>query len=246
MRRGMILFLAILLVSGIPSVFAAVDSPDAEPVIPQNLRSNQYFTESLRLSNLARLSFDSGDYDASTNYAEEALRYARLSDEYVALQLKIREVNEAIGAAKTRLDWAASVGASNRYPREYGEAENYYNTSRSLRSAEDWDRAIEAAGKVMVVLAHVEETGGIAPLPAQYTVRPWNISGDCFWNIAGKPWAYGDPSQWRILYNANKAKLPDPNNPNLIKPGMVLDIPSIGGEIRQGMWTAGQTYSPLR
>jgi hypothetical protein len=253
-----------------PSVFfpifslAAASSSDAGPVIPQSLRNNQYYVESLRLTNLAHLSFDSGDYDASSNYAAEALRYAQLSDEYVALQLKIRETNDAISAAKTRLDWAASVGASDRYQREYGEAQNQYNTSLSLRTKEDWDGAIDAANKVVVALANVRAadnapppaapppstpapvlTLGPAPLPAQYTVVSWAVSKDCLWNIAGRSWAYGDPTKWRLIYNANKAKLPQPDNPDLIEPNMVLDIPSIKGEIRQGMWDSGSTYAPL-
>jgi nucleoid-associated protein YgaU len=85
-----------------------------------------------------------------------------------------------------------------------------------------------------------------ALLPGQYTVRPWAISRDCFWNIAGRSWVYGDPYQWRLLYNANKAKLPDPDNPNLIEPGMVLDIPRIHDEIREGLWDANKTYPPVR
>ena len=82
--------------------------------------------------------------------------------------------------------------------------------------------------------------------PAQYTVRPWASSRDCFWNIAGRPWVYGDPYQWRLLYNANRAKLPNPNDPDLIEPGMVLDIPSIQGESREGLWDANKSYPPVK
>jgi hypothetical protein len=88
--------------------------------------------------------------------------------------------------------------------------------------------------------------GTVLSLPATYTVRPWAVSKDCFWNIAGFPWVYGDPHQWRLLYNANKSKLPNPNNPNVIEPGTVLDIPSIKGEVRQGAWESGRTYEALK
>jgi hypothetical protein len=254
---------------------AAVET-DA-PVIPESIRNNQYYRESLRLTNLAKLSYNEGDYDASTGYAAEAVRYAQLSDEYVALRLKMKEANDAIAAAKTRLDWASSINASARYPREYGEAANYYNTSLNLRRAENWDGAIEAARRVLDALAYVkpEEPVAEAPpapeppriaetppvlepvaetppppapvlLPSQYTVRPWSTSRDCFWNIAGRPWVYGDPALWRVLYNANKSKMPNPDNPDLIEPGMVMDIPSIGGEERQGLWDAEETYPSLR
>jgi nucleoid-associated protein YgaU len=44
------------------------------------------------------------------------------------------------------------------------------------------------------------------------------------------------------LYEANKDKIPDPNNPHLIRPGTVLDIPSLHGEVRSGMWDPGADY----
>jgi tetratricopeptide (TPR) repeat protein len=247
------------------AVLAAAASSDSVPEIPRNLRNNRYFTESLRLANLAQLSYDAGDYDTSSNYAEEAVRYARLSDEYIALQLKIRETNNAIAAAKKRLDWARSVNAESRYPKEYGEAQQYYDASLKFRGAEDWDEAIDAAKRVIQALAYVREPGETPPppppppppappapppvtasLPAQYTVRSWNSFRDCFWNIAGYPWAYGDPRQWRLIYEANRAKLPQPDNPNLVHPGTVLDIPSIRGEARQGMWDEKTDYSSAR
>jgi hypothetical protein len=227
---------------------AAAASSDANPSIPQNIRNNRYYLESVRLTNLAQQSFEGGDYDGSTNYSAEAIRYAQLSDEYVALQLKIKETNDAITAAKSRLDWASSSGAAREYPVEYGEAQKYYETSLSAHSAEDWDGAIEAAHRVISTLAYIQApppAESKPSLPAQYTVRPWNISKDCLWNIAGRPWAYGDPAKWRLIYNANRTKMPEPDNPDLIHPGMILDIPSIKGEVRQGMWDSGKTYSPL-
>jgi len=93
------------------------------------------------------------------------------------------------------------------------------------------------------------ESPSISPsnaLPATYTVRPWSVSKDCFWNIAGFPWVYGNPHQWRLLYNANKSKLPNPDNPNILEPGTVLDIPSIKGEVRKGAWESGIVYEPLK
>jgi tetratricopeptide (TPR) repeat protein len=245
MKRGLILFTALLAFAA-ASLFAAPDPAEAPIEIPQNIRNNQYFRESLRLANLAHLSYDEGDYDSSANYAEEAVRYARLSDEFVALQLKIKEVNDAIAAAKERLDWALSVGAHTRYPTEYEEGRQHYSASLNYRTAQDWDEAIDEANKVIAALASIQRGEPSTVLPAQYTVRTWAGERDCFWNIAGRPWVYGNPHEWRRLYNANRAKLPDPNNPDIIEPGTVLDIPSLRGETRQGMWQASRSYSPLR
>ena len=241
-RKALALVIAVII--GAQSIFAQYE--------PQNVRNNLYYLESVRLAGLAQSAFDEGDYDASAEYAREAIRYAQLSDEYAALQLKIKETNDAIAAAKQRLDWSVSSGASKQFPGEYSEAVIYYNQSLSSRSAQQWDDAIIAANKVVQLLAYITPaqpgTGGTGsqgmyPLPAQYTVRTWTAFRDCLWIIAGYPWVYGDPFQWRRLYEANKSKMPEPDNPNLIEPGMVLDIPSIKGEFRQGMWDSSRAYN---
>lgn len=51
-----------------------------------------------------------------------------------------------------------------------------------------------------------------------YTVQ----SGDTLWDIAQR--AYADPEDWDTIYNANKQVIG--NDPNLIKPGQVLHIPT--------------------
>ena len=227
--------------------------------IPRNIRNNRYFLESVRLTNLANLTFEEGDYDVSTRYSEEAVRYAYLSDEFVRLQLKIKETDDAIASARRRIDYATSVNAATRYPTEYNRAQTAYVEARSFRAAESWDEAIAAANRVLALLAGVTDASqqpvaaqtpppaaGTTPLPAQYTVRPWASSKDCLWNIAGRSWAYNDPKQWKVIYEANKARMPQPNNPDLIHPGFILNIPSIKGEFRQGMWDANTTYPSLR
>ena len=91
-----------------------------------------------------------------------------------------------------------------------------------------------------------EERAAPPVFPARYTVRPWQVSRDSLRNIAGRSWVYNDPNKWTVLFSANKTKMPNSDNPNLIIPGMVLDIPSINGEIRQGMWDANRSYPTLK
>ena len=162
--------------------FAGGASANTERAAPGSIRNNEYLVESQRLTKLAEDAYNFGDYDASANFAEAAIRSAELSDEYVSQQ----------------------------------------------------------AGVTITVNVPSPDA-----FPASYTVRAWSVSHDCFWNIAGRPWVYGNPHQWRVLYNANKAKLPDPNNPNVLEPGTVLDIPSLKGEARQGAWDKDKTYKPL-
>lgn len=247
--KGGAIFLVVSLWFGALNIHAQGIVTDVVEV-PLPLSENQYLLESLRLTALARESYEEGDYDASRDFAKEALRYARLSDEYVGLRLKIREADQAIAAAESRLEWAAAADAPQNHPKEYALANVHYQIARTARGDEDWDEAIAAANRVLLTLAALDPdidtdtapAEGRGALPARYTVRPWNVSRDCLWNIAARPWAYGDSSQWRVLYNANKDKLPNPNNPNVIEPGTVLDIPSIHGEVRRGIWDPNRSY----
>ncbi|MDR2536444.1 MAG: hypothetical protein LBD29_10490 [Treponema sp.] len=413
-----------------------------------NLRNNKYFRESARLAQEAQNAFNQEDYDLCIQYAEEAQKYARLSDEYVTQQLEINEADMEIAIAYTKLTWALSIDASRRYPAEYKQAQIAYAEARSARAEKDWKGAVAAAQSVLSYLADLQETdpviadleqepapvsiaeaetpqgsagspeaakplpqasggkeqaprqvqpaapqqsssqapasrtaktaepskvpaapakvaktpqtpelapknidrspgvpglagatreppstarhpssriaespktsvsstasasrasisalamGNTPPVPAldpavvntpgvpalvqdgpvlakvspkeiggeipvsasasketfasalpvyesspqpqptnpifvaQYKVHSWNTSMDCFWNIAGRPWVYGDSSKWVVLYYANISKLPDPQNPNLLPPDMLLDIPPIAGEPRDGI-----------
>lgn len=206
------------------------------------LRNNVHFKESLKLKALALEAFEYGDYDASANYAAEAARAALRSDEYVAMQLKRKAAGDGIAAARERLDWAASIGAEQRFAQSFSDASSAYQDAVSAYSIEEWDVSLEASRRVVALLADVNE---FAALPARYTVRTWKEFRDCFWNIAGYSFVYGDPTQWRRLYEANRGKLRRPDNPDLLHPGTVLDIPSIRGEFREGVWAKDRAYAPL-
>jgi nucleoid-associated protein YgaU len=236
--------------AGMSQVLASSEDADGTPGTPssrkaprppQNLLDNEYYRESLRLTSLAQETYDYGDYDLAREYAEEAQKQARLSDEYIALQLKITEADDAIAAAGRKIDWALSVKADRRYPDEFAAASASRDSAVSFRGAENWDAAISAALEAVEALALVEDIPGIL-LPSQYRIRSWAVSQDCFWNIAGRNWAYGDSHLWRRLYEANREKLSDPANPNIIQPGIILDIPSIKGEEREGLWNADTDY----
>ena len=260
MSRKISLVLFVFLFATLTTFSAVIPDEDGEGyAIPQRISNNAFFLESLRLGMLALETYDFGDYDASAGFAEEAIRFAHLSDEFVS--------NQLIMEARRLLDWAQSHNFSARYPGYYSESLFYYDMSTAAFSMEDWDVSIKSAISSIEILLRFEsgETlidrplvtpaaavtpqppardDGTSPLPSQYTVRTWAVERDCLWNIAGYPWVYGDSRQWRELYNANRSRMPDPNNPDLIRPGFVLDIPSIRGEFREGMWDPAKTYRP--
>jgi nucleoid-associated protein YgaU len=128
----------------------------------------------------------------------------------------------------------------SKFPNNYTLGTGYYNTALVAHNGAQWDEVIDAAIRAIEILSVFEivkqgQTAGSSGLVGQYTVRTWAVERDCLWNIAGYPWIYGDPRRWVELYEANKSKLPDPNNPHWIEPGMVLDIPNIKDDKRQGM-----------
>ena len=192
--------------------------------------NNEYLLENIRLVAMAEERYNQGFYDDAAEYAREAIRYARLSDEYVALHLRMRETDNAIGSARFRLDWARRVGAPTRYAAVYERAQATFAEALDAREREAWDPARNLALRVIDILADVTPV-----LPAQFLVRTWAGSRDCLWNIAALPEVYGDPTRWPILYQANRHRMPRPGDPDLILPGMILDIPSIAGEIRYGL-----------
>jgi len=231
---------------------AEAGAPAEQAAAANLILNNPYFQKSVQLKEQANEAFEEGDYEASTAYAKEAAEYAQRSDDYVYMRL----AEAAFARAQSRYTWAVSIGASRRYPAEYKTASAAYNEAVNARKAENWGITLTASNRVLMALANAKGTGGdpgpvaepIRPaatkgaLPAQYTVRHWIETGDCFSAIAGWAWVYGDPHQWRKLYEANRNKLPQPNNPNLILPGMILEIPSLKGETRSGMWDPSAKY----
>ncbi|MCL2196558.1 MAG: LysM peptidoglycan-binding domain-containing protein [Treponema sp.] len=222
-----------------PAAYFAVAVGEDEAAIPDGIANNKFYLESLKYNRLAMEMYEIGDYDASAGFAQDAIRYAELSDEFVADQL--------ITEAKRLIAWADKNNIAARFPNNYNEGVNQYEIAVASQSNEEWNDAITAAIRAIEIFAAFESGRPITTtttvaasssrgLARQYTVRTWRVERDCLWTIAGYPWVYNDPWKWKVLYDANKDKMPEPANPDLIEPGMVLEIPSIQGESRQGMW----------
>jgi hypothetical protein len=301
--------------------FAVAAGSERTNRLDPKITANKYFVQSNQLMEYARKAYAQGDFDTSQRYAVEAVKAARLSDQYTGIVLKITETEQKLVLAYNRLILADKSNAAKNFPKQFLDAKEFYNEALAAQSSRKWDEAIYNADKVVATLASLttapntttaasktpaakpaapakpsvpakpaiqvpapqpasqpplpavtvptvpeqktiiqpvslqnqvtqtknenSEINKDIPLPAKYVVRPWDTFGDCFWNIAARSWVYGDGHFWTVLYRANKANLPDPNNPDWIEPGMVLNIPSIHGEKREGMWDSGVPYKPL-
>jgi len=114
-----------------------------------------------------------------------------------------------------------------------------YNAQEAL-SASNYD---DVDTYSMEVLRKLESAGYAVPiLPKYYLVRYVPENRDSFVNIAEYEFIYSDRVLWTVLYEANKNKIPNINNPNLIYPGVVFEIPTIKDEIREGNYDPRKKY----
>lgn len=96
---------------------------------------------------------------------------------------------------------------------------------------------IEAPGGTATMRPHLAPTGDhgtavMAPAPSTWTI----VAGETFWSIAedllADAWqrppsdAEVDPF-WRALVEANRGRLADPADPDLIHPGQVFEVPPV-------------------
>lgn len=206
--------------------------------------SNEAYSKALEAYNKALDEFEAENYKDSKKEADKVLDL--LSDDYLNSLIARSQAEDALKAAKERLDYAESINAPRDFPIAYNAASEYYRQAVEAFNNEDYEKAKALAQKVIDALAEIHE---ITPLPKFYIVRPWAETKDCFWNISGRSYVYNNPWLWENLYEANKDNIPDRNNPNLILPGMKMEIPSITGEYRDGVYSPDvdyETYSANR
>ena len=222
------LFTSVLLFSVIMSVFAI------------SYTNNTYQKLANEYAKKAEMALDAGHYEESVEYSKLAEENAISSREYTEMMLARKDAEDNIKLAKNKLAWAEKVDAPNIYPMAYSAGkENIENADASF-GEEDYPKASDFAKQALAALDGIVET---TPLPEFYIVRPWAETKDCYWNISGRHYVYNNPLLWENLYQANKDKMPKPEDPNLIHPGMKMKIPSITGEYRKGTYDSKKEYN---
>ncbi|MDR0720260.1 MAG: LysM peptidoglycan-binding domain-containing protein [Treponema sp.] len=199
----------------------------------QSLEKNEYYKKSVEYADLSRKAIDNGEYERGSEYAIESLKYAELSKQYIAQMLMAYRARSAYVAAKARVTIAERLNIPSRDKNLWTDVSVYFQSATEKFNAEDYEQSIPDSVKVVELLRDIESKYQAA-LAASYTVKLNPARRDCLWRIAGFDFVYGDSRQWQRLYEANKDTFPDPRNPDLIRPGQVLKIPSIRGEARSG------------
>ena len=192
-------------------------------------KNNTYQKLANEYTKKAQNALDAGDYLLAEDYAKKAEENAALSEAYIKKMLAKSDAEAVMKQASAKLDYAKSINADRNFPMAFSAAQKSYASADDAFKAEDYTTAAAYARQVLDALADIKE---ITPLPQYYVVRPWAETKDCYWNISGRPYVYNNPLLWENLYQANKSNMPKPNDPNLILPGMKMEIPSITGEYR--------------
>ncbi|MDR1930724.1 MAG: hypothetical protein LBQ44_08860 [Treponema sp.] len=174
------------------------------PVAAGPLANNAYYRKSVELANQAQKAMDAADYEAAAAYAVESQRYAALSRQFI--EQALAAMNRGGGTQGGGRTQSGGTGGGSQGGGSGG---------------------VQDGGSQ----AGLQYEGTLA---AEYEVKYNPARRDCLWRIAGYTFIYGDPREWRHLYDHNKSSFRYPDNPDLIYPGQILEVPSINGEIRSG------------
>ena len=204
-------------------------------------KNNTYQKLADEYTKKAENALDAGQYDDAVEYSKKAEENAELSRAYIQMMIARGDAEKTIKLAKNELARAESVDAANTFPMAYTSAKENLTNAENSFAGEDYPKALEYAKKCLSDLDGIRE---VTPLTEFYIVKPWAETKDCYWNISGRPYVYNNPLLWENLYQANKSKMPKPEDPNLIHPGMKMQIPSITGEYRKGTYDPKKEYTP--
>lgn len=154
------------------------------------------------------------------------------------------EAEREIKIAEDLAEQARAAGADVSQADIYNRGMEELTEAKTLFSQENYADSLVKAKEAQELFRQLDLTAksDTPPLPKYYVVRTWIRESDCLWNIAGRPYVFNDPWEWRRLYEINREKFPQPDNPDLIVPNMILEIPSLKGEQREGTYDPAQTY----
>lgn len=172
------------------------------------IEDNPYFKRSMELRRQSEEALTKGDYDAAYRYAEEGLKELE----------KFESVNSYL-LAEQRMNTARQRGLNNQDPELFAQIVEEVDAARANLQAEKFAEGKSHSDSALVLLDQLMSQ--TSNLVETYTV----VKGDSLWKIAGRPSIYGDPFAWPRIYMANKHKLRYPENPDLIYPGQIFDIP---------------------
>ncbi len=203
----------------------------------QNLLDNEDYRRARELRQMAQEAYDAGEYDEAAEYSAEAEEYFERSIETARRLREGYRAENFRSRNERRLNRARDRDFHNLFDTEFSEAQDLYDEGRDLLDDEEYGESIERFSDSIAKLDEIDAMYTEKDvLPRYYEVRLIPERRDSFWRIAEYEFVYDDPWEWPKLYERNKDVLRDPDNPHLIHPGQVFEIPERDGEVREGQW----------
>lgn len=193
---------------------------------------------------LAIEAHEEGDYEQSIEFAKRSKAH---SDKYAAPLFYAR--------ARSAMNRAKASGYDNSKADLYNQALSSFTNADAYLKSEDYANSV-IHSKNVIVLANmmgVEDLKASSPVretvitsgvfPKYYVVVERTKNTDSLWLIASYDFIYGDGRLWRKIYEANRDKI---KNPDIIRKGQRLTIPSLKGERREGTYNSNNTYGNIK
>ena len=201
-------------------------------------------TQITNLRDESKNALSSGDYTNSLTKSREAMN-----------MLDRLEAPLAYAKAQDSMDKAKQDGYNNSKPNLYTEALKSLSSAGETLIANNYSDSLMHSKNVISLVNSMESTSGdiAAPeeevvvtdgtvFPQYYIVQSRKTNTDSLWRIASYDFIYGNGNLWKKIYDANKDTI---KNPNVIRAGQKLIIPSLKGETRQGTYSTNQTYGNI-
>jgi nucleoid-associated protein YgaU len=183
-------------------------------------------------------SYQNKDYSDAKDYLSQAKTQ-------IADLMQRGDARALYERAENAVAQADEQGVDESHPDEYETATNLLASAMMDLENSQYQSSMDKSQQVIDTLL-IFGIGSAEVLPKYYKVRLLSPRRDCFSKIAGYDFVYGDEYKWKVLYEANKDKIPEADNPHLILVDMIMEIPSLKGEIRQGTYSPDQEYTPFK
>jgi hypothetical protein len=158
-------------------IFTVILSFTALVALGQDLKDNEYYQKALELRAEAEKALESGEYDKSYEYSEEAKKNTQIaSDLYAALVLKYR-ANTLLTQASNRIDSLENLGVRENDQPVFDEAKSDFEVASSSFDDGDYEKSIEYSTMVLDALRDMKgkpyETAQVKPKeePAEPSVQ---------------------------------------------------------------------------
>ena len=203
-------------------------------------------TQITNLRDESKNALSSGDYTNSLTKSREAMN-----------MLDMLEAPLAYAKAQDSMDKAKQDGLNNSKPNLYTEALKSLSSAGETLIANNYTDSLMHSKNVISLVNSMESTSEDIPSPEEeqvvvvsdetvfpqyYIVQSRRTNTDSLWRIASYDFIYGNGNLWKKIYDANKDTI---KNPNVIRAGQKLIIPSLKGETRQGTYNTNQTYGNI-